>query len=362
MLRFPEWFAKWSDKNPKDIYGPGILVGAVGGAVFVAALIITWGYPAPVESAQTGPRGTGMSVTKFASDNAAPDPGIAEFLASTSAPVTPGEDAQRAGDVYPDAEPLLADLSVENYDRLLAAMREWTGIPDLLEDPEHYQSVVARRMIQMTQFINEEWDAHVGPSGVTCATCHRGEAVPSNVWFELAPVLKATAGWSAIQNRATPNSSFTSLPSDALEKFLVEANAINVHDLEPRVSRADANPATWQNTERTYALMNYFSNSLGVNCVFCHNTAAFYDAAQVTPQWGTANLGIFMVRDINNEYLVPLRDTYPAERLGPVNADAPKAACATCHKGYSKPYQGLEVIADWPELATTGAPVYPAAQ
>jgi photosynthetic reaction center cytochrome c subunit len=104
--------------------------------------------------------------------------------------------------------------------------------------------------------------------------------------------------------------------------------------------------------------MNYVSNSLGVNCVFCHNSRAFYDPEQVTPQWATEQLGIGMVQEMNNDYLVPLQDVYPPERLGPVFADAPKAACKTCHKGYQQPLQGTNVIADWPELATTGAPVY----
>jgi photosynthetic reaction center cytochrome c subunit len=48
----------------------------------------------------------------------------------------------------------------------------------------------------------------------------------------------------------------------------------------------------------------------------------------------------------------------PQGRLGPVHADAPKVGCATCHKGQTKPLEGLSVIADWPELATSGAPVY----
>ena len=42
---FPKWFDDWNRKNPKDIYGPGILVGAVGGAIFVAAFLVTWGQP-----------------------------------------------------------------------------------------------------------------------------------------------------------------------------------------------------------------------------------------------------------------------------------------------------------------------------
>ena len=150
------------------------------------------------------------------------------------------------------------------------------------------------------------------------------------------------------------------MPSDALETYLVDYGRIGVHDLDSRVEGNPSDPdvATIQDTERTYALMNYFANSLGVNCVFCHNSRAFYDPEQVTPQWGTASLGISMVQELNNDYLIPLEAEYPAERLGPVYQDAPKAACATCHKGYQQPLQGTNVIGDWPELATTDAPVY----
>ena len=68
-----KWFTKWNRDNPKDIFGPAYLVGAVGGAIVVAALVITWGYPAKTVSVQTGPRGTGMEVIKFASDAMAVD-------------------------------------------------------------------------------------------------------------------------------------------------------------------------------------------------------------------------------------------------------------------------------------------------
>ena len=108
-----------------------------------------------------------------------------------------------------------------------------------------------------------------------------------------------------------------------------------------------------QDAEKTFGLMISMSQSLGVNCTFCHNTRAFYDGAQVTPQWGTASLGIAMVQELNNEYLISLEGLLPPERMGPTG-DAPKAACATCHKGYQRPMQGRNVIGDWPELATSG--------
>lgn len=92
-----------------------------------------------------------------------------------------------------------------------------------------------------------------------------------------------------------------------------------------------------------------------MNCAFCHNSRAFYDGAKVTAQWGIANLGISMVQELNNDYLVPLRDIYPEKRLGPIH----DAACKTCHKGYKQPMQGLNVITDWPSWqARRGTPEY----
>ncbi|PTX57966.1 photosynthetic reaction center cytochrome c subunit [Litoreibacter ponti] len=369
----PKWFNDWNEKNPTNVFGPGIIVGVVGGAVFVAAMIVAWGQPFATTSLQTGPRGTGMSVPEFKSDLLTPDPTIEEYYTDT--PIVPEGGEPLAKDIYDNVQ-VLGDLTEDNFNRVMLAITQWVspeqgcaychgdGDLETYGEDNLYTKVVSRRMIQMTQVINEEWDGHVNANaqvGVNCSTCHRGQNVPSEIWFKNTPVKDTNmAGWGAVQNRATSTSGSTSLPSDHLEKLLVEYGQINVHDLESRVagSPADEGYQTWQNTERTYALMNYFSNSLGVNCNFCHNSRAFYDTAQVTPQWATASLGIAMVQELNNEYLIPLRDTYPEERLGPVHADAPKAACATCHKGYQKPYQGMNAIADWPELATTGVPVY----
>jgi photosynthetic reaction center cytochrome c subunit len=372
------WFPKWNKDNPTDIYGPAILVGATGGAVFIAAMLIAWGYPFQTTALQTGPRGTGMDVIDFAGDTL--DPTAAAYAATVSPPVPPAPGAALAS-ANPANEPALGNLTQENYDRLVNAMRAWTGIPDLFAGEENYQTITARSMIAMVQTLNSDYAEHVGPTGVNCYTCHRGQPVPSGVWFRIAPVTRATEGWASVQNRATAQSGSTSLPSDALENYLLEYNAIAVHDLESRVAGSpsggvdegsspvvrDAHrrqPELWaglpsiQNTERTYSLMNYFDNSLGVNCVFCHNTRAFYDPDQHTPQWATAQLGIGMVQEINNTWLLALEGTLPPERLGPVHGDVPKAGCNTCHKGYSKPMNGLAMTADWPELMSADPPVY----
>jgi len=160
---FPKWFGEWNRQNPKNIYAPAIFVGVVGAAVFVAAALITLGQPYATDSLQTGPRGTGMSVPEFDADRLTPDPGIESFLASTSDPIVPQGGEQTAEDARDNVPPGLEGLSVENYDRLLAAMREWTGIPDLFDDPDSYQTPVGHVMIAMTQNLNENWDGHVTP-------------------------------------------------------------------------------------------------------------------------------------------------------------------------------------------------------
>lgn len=369
---FPKWFDKWNADNPTNIFGPAILVGAVGSAIFVAALIVTWGNPAQTTSLQTGPRGTGMSVPEFNTARLAPDPTIEAYY--TEAPYVPEGGEPLAKDIYENVQ-VLGDLTEDNFNRVMLAMTQWVA-PDegcaychgdvdieAYGADDLYTKVVARRMIQMTQSINDDWYGHVNAVaevGVNCYTCHRGQHVPSDIWFRISPVNQNVAGWSANQNRATVQSQSTSLPSDALEKYLEEGEVIAVHSLESREAGVPGfdGVAAIQNTERTYSLMNYFANSLGVNCVFCHNSRAFYDGAQNTPQWSTASLGIAMVLSLNNDYLVPLGPVYPPERLGPIYADAPKAACRTCHKGYQRPLQGMNMTADWPELAAPGAPVY----
>ena len=96
--------------------------------------------------------------------------------------------------------------------------------------------------------------------------------------------------------------------------------------------------------------MIHWSNSLGVNCTYCHNTQAFADwGANATPQRATAWYGIRMAREINNEYMVPLTKTFPANRLGPTG-DVAKANCATCHQGAYKPLYGAAMAKHYPGM------------
>jgi photosynthetic reaction center cytochrome c subunit len=95
------------------------------------------------------------------------------------------------------------------------------------------------------------------------------------------------------------------------------------------------------------------SEGLGVNCTFCHNTRSFFAWDASTPKRTTAYHGIQMVRALNGKYLEPLKPAYPPDRLGPLG-DAPKANCATCHRGVSKPLFGAAMLKDYPELGRGG--------
>ena len=256
---------------------------------------------------------------------------------------------------------VLKDVSVDEFVRLMAAITEWVAPEqgcaychaegEELSSDKLYTKVVARRMLEMTQHINAEWTKHVGQTGVTCYTCHRGQPVPANIWFK-DPGQPQASGMAASrqgQNVASKTTVLTSLPYDVFETFL-KANPPSIRVASTTALPVELKIGTKQ-TEWTYGLMMHLSEALGVNCTFCHNSRNFSDWNESSPVRVTAWHGIQMVRDLNVEYLDPLKPVYPSERLG-VTGDAPKANCATCHAGVSKPLYGANMIQAFPELAT----------
>jgi photosynthetic reaction center cytochrome c subunit len=138
----------------------------------------------------------------------------------------------------------------------------------------------------------------------------------------------------------------SSLPTDPLTPYLLEDKPIRVNGPTPLPS---GNRSSTKQAEWTYGLMTHMSNSLGVNCTFCHNTRSFQSWENSPPQRITAYHGIRMARDVNNAYMVPLTDTFPIDRKGP-GGDVAKVSCATCHQGAYKPLYGFPMIKDHPEL------------
>lgn len=359
-----DWFDKVKWKQPFRFVDVVVGVGAGGVAIFIAVFWVLYGSPAKVETVQTGYRGTGMvqlhkesELERLAAVNVMPE---------SDPPYVPEGGENLAKDIYQNVQ-VLGNLTEDNFNRLMLAITQWVS-PDQgcaychgdggLETygaDDLYTKVVARRMIQMTMNINANWTAHVAQTGVNCYTCHRGQNVPTHLWFEPEPVTPLGPN-SAYQNRPIPIAGYSSMAANAIQLYLVGDE--NIRQIPTSSMQKNDTFGTMQSTYQNYSLMIHMSESLGVNCTFCHNSRIFSDWSQSTPQRVTAWHGIRMVREMNNEYLDPLGPIYPPERLGPLG-DAPKAMCTTCHQGVNKPLYGAPAVADWPELVSVD-PVYEA--
>ncbi len=345
----------------------GALVGVLVAAGAVASYQAT-------SSFQRGNPGVGMEVVYSRE-------GLAETVALNKAPLAlpPASEAgQLSVDAYKNVR-VLGHITSGEMTRLMTAMTLWvapkegcaychaplknaagepildqTGLaqadPNKLDSDELYTKVVSRRMLEMTMHINADWQDHVKATGVTCYTCHRGNPVPTQIWFDDVPPSTelAAMGSKAGQNAPTTVANLSSLPgSSSLRAFLVEGDDIRVQSLAAIDS---GNRKSIKQTEWTYSLMTHMSEALGVNCTFCHNSRSWGDWSQSPLTRTTAWHGVRLVRDVNNAFLEPLRPTFPANRLGPLG-DVPKANCATCHHGAYKPLLGVSMLKDYQVLA-----------
>jgi photosynthetic reaction center cytochrome c subunit len=338
-------------------------------AWLAAGLLLAGCERPPVHSTQGGYRGVAMGSTS--------NPRTQAVLheANTVPPPQPAAspDGPTAGSIYKNVQ-VLGDLSAGEFARTMLAITEWVAPKDQscaychgaggdLASDSLYTKVVSRRMLQMVREINSsKWKEHVGATGVTCYTCHRGNPVPSYVWFNDPgqPHASLMAGNRAGQNAPSTTVGLTALPNDPYGRFLGggAASAIRVVSTHPLPEKGAG--ASVKDTEATYGLMVAMSESLGVNCTFCHNSRAFSDWTTSTPQRVTAWHGLQMVRALNGNYLEPLASTFPANRLGPLG-DGPKLDCATCHQGVNKPLFGQSMVADYPALTAHAAPAAVAA-
>jgi len=326
-----------------------------GAVAIVAGLQGCWEAP-PMESEQIGFRGVAMWQTT--------NPDITEPLQALNTvpaalPAVPdAEGMPRASAVYQNVQ-VLGDLSVAEFTRTMASITQWVA-PEQgcaychnganFADDELYTKVVSRRMMQMTQTINSEWGDHVGNTGVTCYTCHRGLNVPEYIWFEQNGPRHAggMAANSYQQNHVAPKAGYTSMLSDPFSRYLAgEPDKIRVAHQNALPLKNQNNNESMQTLESTWSLMLHMSDSLGVNCTYCHNTRNFASWQQSPPARTKAWHALQMVPAINNDYMTPLQPVYPEHRLGALN-DAPKAACDTCHQGLNKPLYGVSMLEDFP--------------
>ena len=334
---------------------------AVAGAV--ALLVLAGCERPPVEAEQQGYRGLGME--QLTNPRLAAEKAAANQVPEAYPPAEPG--GPMAVDVYQNVQ-VLTDLTEEEFLRVMSAITDWVApeegctychVDEGLEIDRPYTKIVSRRMLEMTRHINANWHDHVGATGVTCHTCHRGQPVPEFVWYEdPGPNTAFGMGNRAGQNAPAQQVALSSLPYDALSRYLDEHGDARVVPTETFPTGSDLGI---KDAENTYALMMHISQSLGVNCTYCHNTRTFFAWDQSTPQRTTAWHGIRLTRDLNAHYLEPLLGEYPPERLGPLG-DAPKVNCETCHQGLPLPLYGASMIAAYPELAAARPMPPPAAR
>jgi photosynthetic reaction center cytochrome c subunit len=327
-------------------------------AALLAAVWLLASCERPV-SDQRGPRGTSQIQVKKPAAIAA----LADINRIPPAEEPADLESPPASEVFVNVQ-VLNDLSATEFSRVMQAFSTWVAPeqgcefchnPDKLESDEKYPKVVARRMIQMTRHINSDWKAHVAGTGVTCWTCHRGQAVPSGDWFSAtgpAAALPTFIGSNGGKNAPAPNAAGSALPNDPLSLYLTTGET-DIRIQSTTALRTRQAPPSVKSAEWTYALMLYMSGSLGVNCTYCHNTRAMARWEESTPQRVTAWHGIRMVRDLNTAYLTPLTPLFPPNRLGP-HGDGPKVGCATCHKGTFKPLNGVSPLADYLALSGVG--------
>ncbi|TPG15844.1 photosynthetic reaction center cytochrome c subunit [Sphingomonas koreensis] len=302
---------------------------------------------------QTGYRGAGLDQIVDASH-------VAKAAVIPAPPYAlPDDSGPRASATYQNVK-VLGDVSTERFNYMMASITQWVAPPaegcNYCHNPanmasdEKYTKIVARRMLQMTRAVNSRWVSHVKETGVTCYTCHRGNAVPNYKWAsaEGTPDDPNTiVGNKHGQNTPDPNVGYASLPNDPFDRYFTAATDIRVagKSAYPPATRV----AGIKETEATYGLMMHISTSLGVNCTYCHNTQSLGAWPLSRQQRATAYYGIRMVRDIDENYISPLKDVFPAYRKGP-HGDPYKVNCMTCHQGLSKPLGGVSMLKDYPPL------------
>jgi photosynthetic reaction center cytochrome c subunit len=331
-----------------------LAVSLVVGVLLAFAMIAMPGWDRPaLKKEQVGYRGVGMEIV---SNPRKQEAVIRANRAPEAEPrATPG--SPKASAEYKNVQ-VLGDLGVDEFNRLMVAITAWVSpqqgctychAGDDLVNDSAYPKVVARRMLQMTKEINSQWKSHVGETGVTCYTCHRGEPVPKHIWHRDA-IPHDTRGMAASrrgQNLASSTVGSTSLPSDVYAMFLLRASEVRVVTQTPLPS---GNKRDIMDTEGTYGFMMHVSSALGTNCTACHNSRSFAAWDQSTSKRTTAFHGIRMARTVNTRFIEPLRGAFPANRLGP-HGDVGKVNCATCHQGVTKPLLGANLLKDYPELA-----------
>jgi photosynthetic reaction center cytochrome c subunit len=312
----------------------------------------------PQESVDLGFRGVGMQQV-IDPDRRQDSVAAIAARAPTLSLDAPAEVVPAAPGTWENVQ-VLGHLSEAEFNRFMLAMTIWVaqesgqgcnychvveadGNVNFASDGI-YTKRVSRDMISMTQNINVNWASHVTEAGVNCWTCHQGQAVPTNIWFY------------EDQQRRDLQRYFVNEGTRQTERYYLDQEAIRVISDAPLTGDTE-NVSSITDTRHLYWVMIQMSESLGVNCTYCHTSARFSDWEESPPARVTALRGVRMVRELNAGYLLPLQDVWPENRLGPMG-DGPKLQCSTCHIGAFRPQYGNPASkgASFPAITRIGYP------
>ena len=337
-------------------------------ATFLIVAVPNWHLPG-TPGTQMGYRASSM--VQFASRAE-----TAPVNADIPAPLPPAADGgPKATEKYKNVK-VLTDVSAAEFDRLQQAITNWVApkqgcafchdVNDMSSDAKP-QKLAARRMLQMTRYVNSAWKSHVEPSGVTCYTCHRGQPVPSEVWWPrepkpVKPFIDKAEPWNEAADTVS-----TFFPNAGYAEYYLQDNPIAAQSTTALRSNDVAAQVV---VKRIYEMMMQMSLQVGVNCGYCHNSRALADWSQSTPERWVAYYALRFIRDLNRNYLLPLAAVIPQQRVlahqtaMPVIPDYQKGqqpgnallTCGTCHQRLPKPLNGANMVKDYPGLTGTEPP------
>lgn len=342
--------------------GPFLLILSAFLTVLFVFAVPHWS--SPVAGTQLGPPGTSM--IQFAPlRNEVSDPAPLE-------PPTGGAGDDKAWPVPSSFKnvKVLTNVSGPDFMRLQQAMTRWVSPKqgcafchntDDFSSDEKPTKLAARVMLKMTRHLNASWRKHVSSSGVTCFSCHRGQPVPSDVWFPSQaaprkPFVDKQEQWN--EQGLTVREFF---PREGWSEYLLlgEPGVGQSYTALPTHEAADQ-----RDIKRLYEFMMQMSDGIGVNCGYCHNSRAFFDWSQSTPNRWVGFSGIEMTRDVNRNFLLqvapilsqtrmrpfePRQPILPARDENPLGGAA-LATCATCHHGQPRPLNGADMVQAHPAL------------
>ena len=348
------------------------LITVVGAAAAVVVAVVAVKVP---DWHAPGVHGTQMGFRASSSVQFASRAETAPINVDLPAPLPPAaEGGPRATETYKNVK-VLTDVSAAEFMRLQYAITAWVSPKQgcgFCHEGNNWASdakptkLAARRMMEMTRYINAAWKTHVQPSGQTCYTCHRGQPIPAEVWLPRQPapvnlgVSKQEDTWNEAADTVTrffPNNGFA-------EYFLQDHPAAGQSLVALRADNRVANTVVFN---RLYQMMMQMSLQIGVNCGYCHNSRAWASWSQSSPYRWVGYYSLNMMRDLNRTYLLPFAQIIPQqselihETKVPVipgfqagqQAGNALLTCETCHYRLPKPLNGVNMVKDYPGLVGT---------